>query len=95
MGKLPEIKRAPIFYDYDDDYYAALNSRQDINHKNSNSLGDHSFIPTESTVVVQSEVGGPWTHCKVIEHGTQDHNSKSYKICMTKMGCIIMRMMCM
>ena len=46
-------------------------------------------VPIGSTVVVQREDGGPWTHDIVVDNGNHNHHSRSYKIQVTKTGRII------
>ena len=33
-------------------------------------------------------------HATVVDHGAKDHNNRSYKVCMTKIDCIITRTGC-
>ena len=40
----------PIFNDYDNELYASLKKRQDINDKDKDTLREHTVIPAESTV---------------------------------------------
>ena len=46
-------------------------------------------IPIGSTVVVQPEDEGPWTHGAVVDKGDYNHHNRSYKIQVTKTGRII------
>ena len=46
-------------------------------------------ISIGSTVVVQQEDGGPWTHGTVIGKGDHNQHNRSYKIQVTKSGRII------
>ena len=50
-----------------------------------------TLLHTGSTVAVQMENGSLWTYGKVMGHGSEDHSDRSYKMRVTKMGCIITR----
>ena len=39
-----------------------------------------------STVVVQCNDGGPWTHGMIEGKGNHNHHDRSYNICITKTG---------
>ena len=39
-----------------------------------------------STVTVEMEHGGPWIYVTVVGHGSEEHDGRSYKIRVTKMG---------
>ena len=54
--------------------------------KKNNALQEHAFIPTRSTVAVQTEDGGPWAYDTTLNHSDDEHNAHTYKICITKMG---------
>ena len=43
-------------------------------------------IPTGSTVAVQWEDEGPWTHGTEVDKGDHNHHNRSYKIHVTKTG---------
>ena len=51
-------------------------------------IANISLLPTGSTVVVQCEDMGPWTHQTIIRHGSEVHNRRCYKIRVIKTGCI-------
>ena len=44
-----------------------------------------------STVAVQHEDWGAWTHGTITKHESDDHHGRSYKIRVTKMGQLITR----
>ena len=46
-------------------------------------------IPIGSTVAVQWEDGGSWTHGTIVGMGDHNHHSRSYKIQVTTTGRII------
>ena len=46
-------------------------------------------IPIRSTVVVDWEDGGPWTHGTIIGKGDHNHHNMVYKIQVTTAGRII------
>ena len=50
------------------------------------------FLPTRYTVVVQRKGVAPWTHRMAKEHGTNDHDSRGYRIRVTKTGHAITTM---
>ena len=47
------------------------------------------FLPTGSNVAVQWEDEGHWMHGPIVKHGPDDHRGRSYKVWVTKIGCII------
>ena len=63
--------------------------RQGKNDTNNDSSQDFVSIPIGSTVVVQHEDGGPWTHGKIVGKGYHNHHNRSYKIQITTTGRII------
>ena len=46
-------------------------------------------IPIGSTVAVQREDGGPWTHCTIEGKGDQNYHDRLYHICTTKTGRLV------
>ena len=56
----------------DEEHYEVLVNRQTKDDKNQGSPRNYVSIPTGSTVVVECEHGGPWTHGKV--EGEGDHH---------------------
>ena len=49
------------------------------------------YFPTQSTVAVQYKERGPCMFSTILEYRSDGHHGKSYKIGVTKMGCIITR----
>ena len=52
--------------------------------KNYNTLRNYNSIQIGSTVLVQGEDGGLWTHRTIGEKRGQNHNDWTYKIYLTK-----------
>ena len=52
---------------------------------------NYASIPIGSTVAVHSEDGGPWTHGTVVGSGDNNHNNRSYMMCITKTGQLATR----
>ena len=81
---MQKLSRPHVLFNHDDDHYAALIERQQNVNKDNYTHKDSSFLYTGSTVEVQKEDGSPWTHVTVLRHGLEEHNCRSYKICITK-----------
>ena len=75
---MPVLKRPPGHTNNNDDHSETLVE-----------LRNYNFIPIGSTILVQEEDGGPWTHSTITEKGDQYINDQSYKVCMTKRGWLI------
>ena len=54
--------------------------RQHINNPNNDASQIFASIPIGSTVVVQREDGGPWTHGTIVGKGDHNHHNQSYNI---------------
>ena len=63
--------------------------RQGKNDPNNDISQIFVSIPIGSTVVVQQEDGGPWTHDTIIGNGDHNHRNRSYKTQVTTTGRII------
>ena len=74
------INRALIGLNNDDEHYEALIKRQTKNDKNHDTFRRYASISMGSTVVVQHEDGGSWTHGTVESKGNHNHNDRSYTI---------------
>ena len=48
-------------------------------------------MSVRSIVLVQDEYGGTWMHETITRHGSDDHHSRSHKIRVTTMECLIIR----
>ena len=46
-------------------------------------------LPIGSTVAVQHEDGGPWTHGMTEGTGDHNHHGRSYHTCITKTGRLV------
>ena len=44
------------------------------------------FLPIGSTVVVKCENRGPWIHGTIVQHRSEDHNGRCYKIWVMKIA---------
>ena len=80
------IDRKPIDRYNDDEHHGKRVHRQHKNDTNNDALPVVGFIPLGSTVAVQWEDGGPWTHGMVIGMGDQNHHNQSYTIQITTTG---------
>ena len=62
-----------------------MSQKTNKNDRNHDTFRSYTFIPIGSTVAIQWEVGGRWTHGTVVGKG--DHNHKrSYTTCVKKTG---------
>ena len=57
--------------------------------KNNDTHKDSTFIPAGSTVAVQMDNNGPWTHGMIIDGSNKDHWGWSYWVWVKKMGRVI------
>ena len=88
---MPIINRLPVKLDNDDEHSEALVNRQAKNDKKYGTARNYDLFSVGSTVAVQQEKGGLWTHGTVVGRGDHNHNNRSYTIRVTKTGCIITR----
>ena len=88
---MPIINRLQINSNNVDEHNEVLVSRQTRNDKNYNTSRSCASFPIGSTVVVQWEAGGLWTHEPVV--GRHDHNysNRSNIIRLTKTGQVVNR----
>ena len=86
---MPVLDRKPVSVDNDDEHHKKLMHRQGKNNTNNDTSQVFVSIPTQSTVVVQQEDGGPWTHGTIVGMGNHNHHSRSYKIQVITTGRII------
>ena len=77
-GIMPIMNRLPINLDNDDEHYEALINRQTKNDKKYDPARIFDLFSIGSTVMVQQEDGGPWTHG--IGRGDHNHYNRSYII---------------
>ena len=63
--------------------------RQGKNDPNNDTSQVFVSIPIGSTVAVQQEDGGPWTHGTIGGKDDHNHHIRSYKIQVTTTGIII------
>ena len=64
-GIMPIISRQPVGRDKDEEHYEVLIKRQTKDDKNQGTPRNYVSIPIGSTVVVQHEDVGLWTHGNV------------------------------
>ena len=88
-GIMPVMDRQPINIDNDDKHHKNLMHRQAKSDQDSDTSKNFMSIPIGSTVAVQQEDGGLWTHSTVVGKGNHNHHNRSYKIQVTKTGRII------
>ena len=60
--------------------------RQNRNDKGKDTSKSFVSLPIGSTVAVQGEDGGPWTHGTIEAKGNHNHHNRLYKICIIKTG---------
>ena len=77
---MPIINRSLIDLNNDADHYKVLIKRQTKHYKNHDTSRIYASIPIGSTVAVQREDGGQWTHGPVESKGDHNHNGWSYTI---------------
>ena len=85
-GIMPVIDRKPIGGDNDDEHHSKVIHRQHKNDTNNDASPVFASIPIGSTVVVQWEDGGPWTHGMIVGKGDHNHHDQSYTIQITTTG---------
>ena len=90
-GIMSIIKRAPMHIDKDEEHYEALVKRQTKDDNSQGTPRNYVSVPIGSTVVVQHEDEGPWTHGTVEGKGDHNHHDKFYNILITKMGQLVTR----
>ena len=81
---MPILDRKPVGEDYEDQHHSRLVDRQHKNDKDASPM--FAFIPIGSTLAVQWEGGGPWTHGTIVGTGDHSHNDHSYTIQLTTNG---------
>ena len=88
-GIMPVLDRKPASVDNDDEHHKILMYRQGKNDPNNDTSQAFVSIPIGSTVAVQWEDGGPWTHGTIVGKGDHNHHNRSYKIQVTTTGKLI------
>ena len=86
---MPVINRKPASVDNDDEHHMKLIHRQSKTNTNNATSQVFVSLPTGSTVVVQWEDRGLWTHGIIVGRGNHNHHNWSYNIQVTMMGRII------
>ena len=59
---MPIINRIPIHSDNSDDHDEALVKKQSRIDKKSETVRNYDLFSIRSTVAIQQEDGGPWSH---------------------------------
>ena len=77
-GVMPVIDRKPVSADNDDEHLVKLLHRQSKNDKNNDASQVFVSIPIWSTVAVQWEDRGLWSHGTIVGKGSHNHHSQSY-----------------
>ena len=88
-GIMLVINRLPIGIDNDDEHHKMIIERQTKNDKDKDTSKNFVSLPTGSTVLVQHEDGGLWTHGTIEGKGDHNHHNRSYIICITKTGRLV------
>ena len=89
-GLLPKFIGPPMLFDNDESNHPVLIKRQ--HHVSEDRYSQNfPFLPTEWTVTVEHDDGGPWMHGTIVGHGSDGHCGGSHKIWVTKMVHIITR----
>ena len=91
IGNMPVINRLPVNSNNDGEHYEVLLKKQAKDDKNHETFINYVSFPLGSTVVVQQEGGGLWTHGTMVGRGYHNHNNRSYIIYITKTGHVITR----
>ena len=88
-GIMPVMDRLLINTNNDEEHHKVLTNRQCRNDQGNDTFKKFVSLPIGSTVVVQQEDRGPWTHGTIEDKGNHNHHGRSYKICITKTVRII------
>ena len=88
-GIMPIINRPLVGIDNNDEHQEMTIKRQTKNDKDKDTSKYFVSIPIGSTVAVQWEDKGPWTHGTIEGKGDQNHHDSSYHICITKTGRLV------
>ena len=81
---MPISNRPSVSRDNVEEHYEVLIKRQTKDDKSQGTPKNYVSIPIGSTVVVQWEDGGPWTHGTIEVKGNHNHHDRSYYICIPK-----------
>ena len=85
-GVMPVIDRKPISRDNDDKHHSKLVHRQHKNGINNDASPVFASIAIGSTIAVQQEDGGLWTHRTIVGKGDHNHHNISYIIQISTTG---------
>ena len=86
---MPIINRLLIGFDNDEEHHTALIDRQSKNNTGKDTSKNLVYLPIGSTVAVQREDRGPWTHGTIEAKGNHNYHNRSYKIHITNTGKIV------
>ena len=87
-GIIPIIRKG---INNDEDHYKAIVNREIKDDKNQDTPRNYVSILTGSTVAVQCEEEGPWTHGTMEGKGDHNNHERSYNVCITKTGLLVTR----
>ena len=85
---MPVSNRLPIGIDNDDEYHKVI-INTNKNDKDKDTFKYFVSLPIGSTVVVQHEDGGLWTHSTIEGKGNINQHDRSCHICITKTGRLV------
>ena len=83
--------KIPISYNCDENNHNLLKAKQNKFIKNNGTFKESLVIPFGSTVATLCEDGRLWTHDTIVDWRNANHSDQSYRIQLTKTGCIITR----
>ena len=86
-GIMPEINRLPVGIDNDDKCHKAIIKRQTENDKDTSK--NFASLPMGSTVVVEWEDWGMWTHGTIKGKAKHNYHDRSFHIYITKTGRLV------
>ena len=72
---MPVLDGKPVSGDNDDENHSKLVHRQHKSNRYNDASPIYASIPIGSTVVVQQEDGGPWTHRTIVGEGDPIHHN--------------------
>ena len=86
---MPVINRSPVGTDNNEEHHKAIIDRQSTNDKSNDASKSFVSFPIGSTVVVQWEDGGPYTHGSIEAKYDCNHQNRSCKIWITTRGKVV------
>ena len=86
---MPIINRPQVGIDNNEEHHEVITKKQTKNDKDKDTSKDFVSIHIRTTVVVQWEDWGLWTHGMIEGKGNQNHHDRSYHICITQTGRLV------